>query len=263
MAKIVWDKVGDRFYQTGVQNGVIYLEDGRYAPWNGLTSVSEGGGEAPTAVYFDGHKVSDLTKPSDFSATVNAITYPEELYDLQGFGVVSSGVYLGEQQPERFNMSYQTLVGSDLTGDAGYKIHILYNVVLTPSDATFNSISGDSDITEFSWTLTTVPEEVEGFQPTSHIVMDSRKANPTLLAQVELLLYGGITANPVFPTFQALTDMLLSYYIIEIVDNKDGTWTAVARGDYIDLEETREFEITGIDATYLDAGTYEASSTLP
>lgn len=265
MPKLVWDQIGERYYQTGVQKGVLYLEDGRFVTWNGLTSISEGGGEDPTAVYFDGHKVSNLSSPSDYSGTVTAITFPEELYDLQGFGVISSGVYIGEQQPEPCNMSYQTLVGSDLNGDLGYKIHILYNVTFTPTGAEFGSIGESTEITEFTWTLSTVPEDVEGFQPTSHIVLDSRRVNSTLLAEIELLLYGGETANPTFPSFAELMDILLSYYIIEIIDNKDGTWTAVARGDvtYIDVDELNEFEITSVDATYLDADTYEASSTLP
>lgn len=263
MAKIVWDKIGERYYHAGVDQGVIYFEDGRYVPWNGLTSVSHSGGEEPTPIYFDGHKVSNQVSPSGFSATVTAITYPDELYELQGLGAVSAGIYLDEQNQQAFNMTYRTKVGSDLDSDAGYKLHILYNVFITPSEATFNTISADSDISEFSWTLTTVPEEVDGFRPTSHIIMDSRKANPTLLANVELLLYGGETANPVFPEFETLMEMLLSYYVIEVIDNKDGTWTAVARGDYISVDEFKEFEINDIDATYLDSDTYKATSTLP
>lgn len=263
MAKLEWDNVGERYYQLGVSHGVVYADDGRYAVWNGLVSVSESTSFEGNPVYYDGRKISNQKSHSDFSGTITAYTYPEIIQEFQGLSAVSSGVYLGEQSPQMFNMTYQTKVGSDVEENAGYRIHILYNVTATPTDISYATVGEELEPSVFSWELSTVPEEVDGFRPTSHVILDSRLTNPELFATVELMLYGGEISNPVFPAFDDLMELLLGYYIIEIIDNKDGTWTAVARGDYIDLEDTREFTITGIDATYLDPDTYEASSTFP
>lgn len=264
MPGIVWDKVGERVYYSGVSKGAIYLQDGRFAPWNGLVSVSESGGKTPTPIYYDGSKVTDLAEYSEFNAEITAYTYPDELTELQGYGRLLAGAYVGEQNPEKFHLTYQTKIGTDVNQDAGYKIHIIYNVTITPTDATFASTSDDPSASEFSWSATSVPNEYDGFRPTSHIIIDSRYVPSELLSNIELTLYGGVTADPAFPSFEALMALLYDYYVIELVDNKDGTFEAIAK-DPLDIVDNGDgtFTIYNVDATFDGPDAYFASSTKP
>lgn len=264
MPGIVWDKAGERVYHTGVSKGAIYLQDGRFAPWNGLISVSESGGKTPTPIYYDGAKITDLAENSEFNAEITAYTYPDELTELQGYGRLLAGVYVGEQNPEKFHLTYQTKIGNDVDADAGYKIHIIYNVTMTPSESTFASISDDQNVSEFSWEATSVPIEYDGFKPTSHIIIDSRYIPSEVLSNIELMLYGGTTADPSFPSFDSLMDLLYDYYSIEIIDNKDGTWIAMAK-DPFDIKDNGDgtFTLYNVDATFDGPDTYFVSSTKP
>lgn len=263
MPKIVWDNTGEKTFQTGVSNGVVYLEDGRAVPWNGLISVSVGGTSTPTAVYYDGKKVSNKATSADFAGKITAYTFPDELLELQGYGRLMLGAYVGEQDPMPFHLSYQTRVGNDL-GDDYYKIHVLYNVTATPEETEYATMAEDQTAIEFGWAISTVPMDIDGYKPSSYLILDSRYLPPTILEQIELLLYGGNTADPAFPEFNYLISLLKDYYIIEIVDTKDGKFQAIAKvADDIDVETDQSFTVTNIDATYIDPETYNASSTRP
>lgn len=264
MAELVWDAVGERTFESGISKGVIYFEDGRSVVWNGLSSVNQSTDRSTSPVHYDGVKVSEIVDPGDFSGTISAYTYPEEVLELEGLSRLGSGVYLGEQQGKRFNLSYQTNVGDDVSGaDSGYKIHILYNVTATPSDKVYSSNSNAVSIEPFEWSFTTVPEEVAGFRPSSRVVIDSRSVLPDILAQIELWLYGKNTAGPNFPTFDELMGLLVNNYVIDITDLKDGRWTAEStRAGYINVDGDGSFEINNVDAEYIDPETYNVSDTL-
>ena len=263
MPVLQWDAAGDRIYESGLDHGVLYLEDGSAVPWNGLTAVTESFDKTTSPIYFDGSKVNDLVTLGDFQASLKAITYPDEFLRFEGIGNALEGVQFSDQKPKTFALSYRTQIGSDVEASGeGYKIHVLYNVTAIPSNKDYASFSSDPTLTEFEWTITAVPEEVPGFRPTAHIIFDSRYIDPDLLADIELLLYGGVTANAALPAFADLIELLFGFYRVEIVDNKDGTWTAntIFEG-YISMLSEEEFQIDNVDATYLDADTYEISST--
>jgi hypothetical protein len=263
MPKLVWDQPGSRTYEGGIDKGVIYTSDGKATPWNGLVSVAENLNHTTTPIYFDGQKIANFSTPGTFSANINAVTYPDRMTELEGFGNLNSAIFISDQRPEVFNLSYRTFIGDDLNGaEVGYKIHILYNVTAIPSERTHQSFNSSGSLTSFSWEITAVPEEIPGFLPSAHIVIDSRKLDPILLSEIETLLYGGDIANPSLPPFQEFVNLVFGWFKVEIVDNNDGTWTARSLYDgYITILDDGKFRIDDINATYIDANTYIIDDT--
>src|SRR5580765_2617317 len=141
MSVLIWDTAGSKVYETGLDKGVLYLSDGSAVPWNGLTSIVEKFDKESESVYYDGMKITDLVYLGDFAATLKAITYPDQFIELDGYGFLRQGMYVGNQLPKTFSLSYRTRIGNDVDGDvAGYKIHILYNLTAIPTDRTYNTV---------------------------------------------------------------------------------------------------------------------------
>lgn len=202
---ITWDAAGERFYETGVDHGVLYprIADGSYpvgTAWNGLVSVSESpeGAEA-TPLYADNIKYLNLISAEELNATIEAYTYPDEFAVLDGSVAPVVGVNLGQQDRGTFGLCYRTVVGNDVEGNAhGYKLHLLYGATAAPSEKGYNTINDSPEAITFSWEVTTVPEVVTGYKPTALITIDSRTADPTKLAALEVILYGA-TGTPDVP----------------------------------------------------------------
>lgn len=200
MPELVWDQVGERFYETGIDHGVLYIPDvaGVYATgvaWNGLTSVSETptGAEA-TAQYADNIKYLNLISLEEFGATVEAFTYPDEFAEFDGLGIPVPGVVVGQQVRKVFGLSYRTRLGNDLeSDDYGYKLHLVYGCQASPSEKAYNTINDSPEAITFSWEITTTPVPVTGFRPTSLIVIDSTVVDPAELTALEEELYGDAT----------------------------------------------------------------------
>lgn len=203
MSKIIWDAVGEHKYENGVDHGVLYaLNQATSAgttwkngvPWNGLTSVSQSpDGAEPTAIYADNIKYLNILSVEDFKATVEAYTYPDEFAECDGSAelVEGKGVYIDQQPRKPFCLAYRTKIGNDLTPDAGYKIHIIYNALAAPSERSYETINDSPEAMTFSWELSTTPVEVEGMKPTAHLVLDSTKVPADKLAIIEKALFGG------------------------------------------------------------------------
>jgi hypothetical protein len=260
---IVWDRVEDRIYETGLDRGVLYLPDGSAVPWNGLTSVIESFDKETQPVYFDGMKISDCVVLGDFSATMTAVTYPDEFVELEGLAPAKQGLFYSDQMPQTFGLCYRTKIGDGLVGDeAGYKLHIIYNITAIPSDKTYASAGADPSLVPFEWKLTAVPEELPGFRPTAHIVIDSRDVDPWLLEDLETMLYGTNTAAAILLPMPELAAYINEWYRVQIIDNGDGTWTANSvRPGIINLGINGYFEIVGVNAVYLDEFTFVISDT--
>ncbi len=197
MASLVWDQVGERIYETGVDRGVLYVpsETGLYdngVAWNGLTSVSESpSGAEVTAQYADNIKYLSLVSAEEFGATVEAFTYPEEFGVCDGTAAPAAGVAIGQQARRTFGLSYRTLVGNDLAGtDYGYKIHLIYGALAAPSEKAYNTVNDSPEAISFSWELTTNAVQVEGYKPSAQLTVDSTKVAPEDLAALEAILYG-------------------------------------------------------------------------
>lgn len=263
MATLTWDDVGERVYETGLDRGVLYLADGSAVSWNGLTSIIENYHVETSPVYYDGMKITDLVSFGDFSATMKALTYPDEFIEIEGYSYMKRGILLGQQAPKTFGLCYRTQIGNDVQGDnAGYKIHILYNVTAVPSDRTYASLGADLSVVEFEWEIVAVPEEVPGFHPTAHIVINSNDVHPWLLQELEEKLYGSSQAVASLIPMADLVTFIRDWYSIQIVYNGDGTWTAYSeREGFITVESDGFFTITGVLAIYLDAYTFQITTT--
>ena len=196
MAKLVWDKTGDRLYETGVKNGVLYIPTaGVYSKgvaWNGLTAVTESpSGAEPTALYADDTKYLSLMSTEEFGATIEAYTYPDEFAACDGSAELADGVMIGQQKRSTFGLCYKTTIGNDTDGnDHGYKLHIIYGALAAPSEKAYASINDSPEAITFSWEITTTPVNVTGAKPTASLVIDSTKADPSKLAALEDILYG-------------------------------------------------------------------------
>lgn len=196
MAKLVWDRTGDRLYETGVKNGVLYIPtSGVYSKgvaWNGLTAVTESpSGAEATALYADDTKYLSLMSAEEFGATIEAYTYPDEFAACDGSAELADGVMIGQQKRSTFGLCYKTTIGNDTEGnDHGYKLHIIYGAQAKPSERAYASINDSPEAITFSWEITTTPVNVTGAKPTASLVIDSTKADPSKLAALEDILYG-------------------------------------------------------------------------
>jgi hypothetical protein len=264
MTTLVWDQVGERIFQSGVDRGVLYLHDGTAVSWNGLTGVEETPSSELKSFYLDGAKYLQNVIAGDFAGKLKAFTYPDEFDTVNGIASVAPGLSFYDQPAKSFNLSYRTGIGNDLADvEYGYKIHLLYNIFAIPENSSFNT-SDDSgaQVTEFVWALSGTPEKYGGFRPTIHISIDSTKTPPDLLELLENTLYGTEVSDPSFPTLQEIADMFGYLGALIIIDHGDGTWSAVDESNtYITMLDTTTFQIDDADVTYLDADTYEISST--
>lgn len=204
MSKLVWDKTGERLYETGVRKGVLYLkgENGAYSngvAWNGLTAVTESpSGAEATPLYADDIKYLNLLSAEEFSATIEAYTYPDEFAECDGSGSLVAGVFIGQQKRKQFGLCYRTVLGNDEDGEEyGYKLHIIYGCLAAPTEKAYATINDSPEAITFSWEISTTPVEVSGFKPTASLVIDSTKADAEKLAALEEILYGKDgTGNP-------------------------------------------------------------------
>lgn len=197
MAKLVWDATGERLYETGVNNGVLYPQstDGTYpkgVAWNGLTAVTESpSGAEATPLYADNIKYLNLMSVEEFGATIEAYTYPDEFSECNGEAELATGVSIGQQKRKTFGMSYKTVVGNDVDGNNhGYKLHIIYGAMAAPSEKAYATINDSPEAITFSWEVTTTPVSVDGFEPTASITIDSTKVDSSKLTALETILYG-------------------------------------------------------------------------
>ena len=215
MSAIVWDKTGERIYESGVDHGVLYPQDdtGAYAggvAWNGLIGITESpSGAESNPQYADNIKYLDLMSAEEFGATIEAYMYPVEFEECDGTAEVAPGVTIGQQNRKTFGMSYRTKVGNDVAGqDYGYKLHLFWGAKASPSEKNFQTINDSPEATTFSWEVTTTPvvlttinpKTKKVYNPTASMVVNSTKVDATKLAALEKILYGDIESEPRLPT---------------------------------------------------------------
>lgn len=206
MSKLTWDNTGERLFETGVKNGVLYpiQTDGKYTKgvaWNGLISVTESpSGAEATALYADDIKYVNLLSNEEFGATIEAYTYPDEFAECDGSSQLAEGVLIGQQKRTVFGLCYRTTIGNDVDGnDHGYKLHLIYGCLAAPSEKAYSTINDNPDAVTFSWEVTTTPVNATGFKPTSQITIDSTKVAKEKMTKIEDLLYGTEDNEPSLP----------------------------------------------------------------
>lgn len=211
MAKLTWDESGSRLYETGIRRGVLYPKiksgenAGNYATgvaWNGLTSVTESpSGAEETAIYADDIKYLSLYSTEEYGGTIEAYTYPDEWAECDGSAEIANGVTIGQQTRVGFGLCYRTVLGNDAVGESyGYKLHLVYGAMASPSEKSYETINDSPDAITFSWEYTTTPVAVsDEYKPTSLLVIDSTKVDASKLAALEAILYGGASTEPRLP----------------------------------------------------------------
>jgi hypothetical protein len=215
MTRLVWDKVDDRLYKTGIDRGVLYVPnaqseyDNGFA-WNGLTAVEEDFGQDTTEpYYFDGVKYLDSYNTGDFAAKLSAFTYPDEFLEFEGMKALGNGLYVDDQAGKVFGLSYRTLIGSYTKGlEQGYRIHLLYNLTANPGDLGFQNGSNLPEVLNFEWDLQSVPEKAFPYRPTAHIILDSQFLFGDILDALEEILYGTEDIQPRLPSLAELIDFV-------------------------------------------------------
>lgn len=215
MAKIVWDETGKRLYETGVQHGVLYVQndEGGYengVAWNGLITVTESpSGAEATPLYADDIKYLELRAAEEFGATIEAYTYPDEFEACDGTAELAAGINIGQQDRKAFGLCYKTVIGNDVKlNNYGYKLHLIYGATAAPSEKAYSTINDSPEAITFSWEITTTPVAVNGFKPTACLTIDSTKVNADTLKAIEDKLFGTEEAEPTLLTPNEIVAML-------------------------------------------------------
>ena len=212
--KLVWDQEGQKFYETGVDRGVLFpMADGAYAAgeaWNGLISVDEKpSGAEPTPLYANNRKYLELMSVEEFGMTIGAYTFPKGFYQCLGKKELAPGVYVSQQTHVPFGLSYRTLIGNDTEKNAhGYKIHLVYGATAKPAEKTNKTVNESPEASEMSWECSTTPVEVPNCEPSAHIEIDSTTISAEALAALEAILYGSESAAARLPMPNELADIL-------------------------------------------------------
>lgn len=232
MSKIVWDKTGERFYETGVDHAVLYPIDaeGLYnggVAWNGITAINESpSGAEPNNLYADNIKYLVLVGAEDFGLTIEAYTYPDEWEQCDGSAEIAPGVLAGQQNRKIFGLSYRTKLGNDVDGqDHGYKLHLVYGGLASPSERGYQAVNDSPEPINPSWEVTTTPVDVPGFKPTARLIITSTKADPAKLAALETILYGSEEAEPRLPLPGEVIELLKADAVTVITAAESGDTT--------------------------------------
>lgn len=261
MTRLEWNSVGNRFYESGIDRGVLFVGSSPGVAWSGLTSVSlnPSGGD-PTPYYLDGIKYANTPSSEEYRATISAFTYPEEFEQCDGFAQPRPGMYFSQQRRKEFGFSYRTKIGNDQTDGHGYKIHIVYNVLANPSKRSFETHEEDVDPIDFSWDISVRPPSLSGYKRTSHVVIDSTSTDPVILGSIEDILYGSDSTTSRLPSIEELFTIFDSSTTLTVTDNGDGTYTVDAPAGVIKMLDESTFEITWSTAIFIDADSYTISS---
>lgn len=214
MAKLIWDNTGDRLYETGVDHGVLYVQEAGEYPkgvaWNGLTAVTESpSGAEANPLYADNIKYLNLMSAEEFGATIEAYTYPKEFEACDGSAEIATGVTIGQQARKAFGMCYRTVLGNDVeNNDYGYKLHLIYGALAAPSEKAYATINDSPEAITFSWEVTTTPVNVTGFKPTASVTIDSTTTDATKLAALEAILYGSDSEEARLPLPDEIIELI-------------------------------------------------------
>lgn len=263
MARLVWDGIGERFFEAGIDRGVLYVESQPGVVWNGLTSVSEtsSGGEAQP-YYIDGIKYLNVPDAQEFEGTIEALTYPEQFTVCEGLVEAFHGLMVTNQGRKSFGLAYRTLIGNDIAGiDKGYKIHLIYNALAEPTARENRTMDDSPNPENFSWKITTLPPPITGYRRTAHFIIDSRTTDPVALTAIENILYGTESLTSRLPLPAELLTIFETSSSFVVVDNGDGTFTATGTDLEVFMSGIDEFTIDTPGAVFIGPDTYTLTSS--
>ena len=259
MTQLTWGDSGKHLYEVGIDRGVLYPETGPGVAWNGLISVNEAATSTENRSYYlDGVKYLQVPTLDEFQATLVAVHRPTEFAACDGVANGLNGLMITHQRRRPFGLSYRTLVGNDISGDAyGYRIHLIYNALAIPSQRNYQTKGSSVDPATYSWEISAIAPPIPNYKPTPHLIFDSLTSPPDILAGLEAILYGTDDDAPRLPLPAEIFD--IGFGLI-VTDNGDGTFTVTGSDDLITMLDSITFEITSPTAIFLDADTYTISS---
>jgi hypothetical protein len=260
---IIWDDPDKRYYQHGLDRGVLYISTlTSPVPWNGLISVDEGGEGTQEILYRDGVVYLSDAEPGDFVASIKSIMYPDAFSECIGIPKATDGLYVDNQKPTQFDLSYRSLIGSGSRGDMfGYQIHLVYNCMATIGQRSRNTIGDDTTPVEFQFDIVCSPVKLPGYRPTAHYIIDTRNMSASILAQVEGILYGVGATPGRMPTPTELFDLMNFGDAIKVTSYSDGTFTVEGSADNVFETDIDHFQINNINSTAPDGAGHYVIST--
>lgn len=214
MSKMVWDQTAQRLYETGVEQVALFVQNqgsyGAGVAWNGVTALNiTPSGAEPTALWANNRKYLNLMSAEEIGATVEAYTYPDEFMACDGSATVAPGVYIGQQARKSFALAGKTLIGNDTEGNKhGYKLHLLWGCLASPSEKAYATVNDSPEAITLSWEVTTTPVEVEGYEATAYMCIDSTKTDAAKLKALEAKIYGSESEEPAMPTPAEVISMM-------------------------------------------------------
>jgi len=202
MTKLEWDIAGEHYYEAGLDHGVLFLSNDMGVPWNGLKAVRESpSGGDPKPYYLDGIKYLNVASSEEFDATIEAFSSPLEFAPYEGVGSIGNGLFVTQQQRKSFGLCYQTRLGNDMEStDHGYKLHIVYNALASPSERGNRTLGGTTDPVSLSWGITTTPVAIGTHKPSGHLMISSIEAGETRMDELEDILYGTVSSDSRLPS---------------------------------------------------------------
>lgn len=251
MTRLEWGENSDRSYDVGVDQGVLYPTSGFGVAWNGLVSVKEDSSESESESYYiDGVKYINRQRLGRFSATIEAFTYPYEFEEYDG-----SLDLLTAQSRKSFDFSYRTRIGT-----SGYKIHLVYNAVVSPTTKDYASVSDTIEADLFTWEISTRPIPIPGVRPSAHVIIDTTKAHPWTVIELEDILYGNETTEPSLPSIDEVIAIFEGNAVLIVTDHGDGSFTVTGPESAIQMIDATTFQITWDSAVFIDTVSYTISS---
>lgn len=258
-SRLVFGDPDARYFQTGIDRGVLYLAD-KAVVWDGITGFDESGNGSSSIHYIDGKIYLADTDATDFEGKLNAYFWPDELSECLGIPEVAEGLYVDNQKPKRFNFSYRTLIGSGGTGDMfGYQIHLVYNAIATIGSKSRKTINDVPDPMDFQFDLVCTPVKLPGYRPSAHYIIDTRRMTPETITSLEDILYGSDVSDPRLPEPIELYDLLNFGDGISVTLHQNGEVTFRGSNQNIRILDENTYAIDNINAVTNPDGTIDIS----
>jgi hypothetical protein len=272
LAKLEWNSFGEKYFEAGLDRGVLYSTDGVGVAWNGLVSINETpSGAELSSYYVDGVKVLEVLDYEEYKATISAYTYPFEFEKHDGyiseakefFPNLTEGLSISSQERLSFGLCYRTYLGNDVSNfEHGYKIHLIYNAIATPSTRNNTTLNSTISPELFSWDLSTTPLVASYVKrQTSHVIIDSTKTEPKLLSAIEEVLYGKYDTAPRLPSPDQLFNYFDGEYVFKVVDHMDGTYSVISTDQYVSYLNDTTFQLSKTSVVSIDSNSFEVSSS--
>lgn len=198
MAKLIFDAIGERQYEMGVSQVVLYPQDasGAYPKgyaWNGISNISDSpDGADVNEIWADNIKYATFRAVENSKGSIEAYMYPDEWMQCDGYVELEEGIVIGQQNRAAFGLCYRTEVGNDTASnaDGDYKLHLVYGATASPSEQSHDTVNDSPDAQTFSWDYDCVPVSVAGHKPTATMTITASKVGETKMKKLLDALYG-------------------------------------------------------------------------